>query len=377
MPKFKFRPEDLRRCFVMAKLVKPKTNDICLRFVGNRLVLFCSDNRSYSRAETSAEVLDKLPDNYKSEDYYITLDRSALFDSDLESVTISVNEKSLSIQAVGEGQTRSAVLKKRSVTSRRPPVPEKPQSGKKFTLNTTNFDLLLKQVSCSAQIRETKTDEAMRVNQVHFYPESFCAVSNARYYGSVAFLPGFDMELSIVSSDIPTIKAFCARLPGKEVSLFQDNSRLYAEDPITGSILALSKVSCNKPPLVLLDRNEFKTLIIADQIKLSQSLQWALLALEGTQRVSLRTVDNQLEFFSGNQELSKIPVSCVHVQNDGLRADFPAKFLASIVRYIGEGRVALRFGHTKAPSVLELSQHCEETPPVEAFHYLQSMKEHK
>lgn len=381
MPKFKFAPEDLRRCFAIAKIVKPQTNDLCLRFASNRLILFSADKRRFVRAETFADPLDKIPDGYISDDFYITVDRTALFDSDLDSVTINVNDKSLSIHTHNSEQIRQATLKKRSTSSRRPPIPPRPVAGDSLSVSVSDFDLLLKQVSCSAMVRETKTEEDMRINQVHFYKDQGCAISNARYYGSIAFLPTFRSDISLVSNDVPIVKGFLAKCGSDSVSIFQDSARLYLEDPRTGSVLALSKVNGNRPPLSVTDRSKFRTLVVADQEKLAQSLEWALLALEGTQRVSVRTTrstvdgkEGNLELQAGNQELSKIPISII--EGDGIQGDFPARFLASIIRYIGGGEVAIRYGHPDAPTILELSQH-PDRDPVRAYHYLQGMKERK
>lgn len=381
MPKFKFQPAGLKRCFAQVKVVKSQTNDVCLRFIGDRLVLFSSDKRRFVRAEMVSEPIGALPSGYVSDDFYITLDRTALFDSNLDDVTITVNEKSLTVQASNAEETRSATLKKRSITSRRPPIPAKPQSSDKYSFNISYFDSLLRQVSCSAQVKETKTEEDMRINQVHFYPDSKCAVSNARYYGSVAFLNDINIDLSLISNDIPIIKSFCSKLSGTDFLIFQDSTRLYVEDPVTESVLVLSKVSCKKPPLTLLDREVFSTAILADQNKLSQCLEWVVMALEGTQRISLKAEklpdtekEGFLEFHSGIQELSKIPISFRH--GNSFRADFPAKFLSSIVKYVGGDKVTIRFGHSSMPTIMELSSHMEEDAPVKSFHYLHSMKAH-
>lgn len=374
MPKFRFRPEDLRRCFATAKVVKPQTNDLCIRFAGDRLIVFSSDRRRYVRAETAAEPVDKVPDGYSSEDFYITVDRSALFDSDLDSVTVNVNEKSLSVHTTSADQSRQASLKKRSVSSRRPVVPGRPDSNVKLLLDSGALDHLLKQVSCSAQIRDTKTEEDMRVNQVHLYGEAQCAVSNARYYGSVAFLPSLTMDASIVSSDVPVIRSFISKSPGGQVHLFQDSGKIYVEDSSTGSFLAMSKVGGTRPPLSLLDRAGFGPPILADQSRLSQSLDWAMLALEGTQRITVSVSgspdDSMLCLSAGAQEISKIPVK--RGVGNLFQADFPARFLASIVKYVGDGTVAMRFGHPDAPTFLEISRHGDTD--ADAFHYIQSMK---
>ncbi len=312
-----------------------------------------------------------------SSEYYVMTDRTALFDSDLETTAFSVNEKSLSVKASGGDQERKAILKKRSPRSRRPAVPGILNCPSLSTVDRSVFDQLLRQVSCSAQIKETKTEEDMRVNQVHFYPEQGCAMSSARYYGSVVYMDGMSLDLSIVSSDIPSIKAFCSKLTGESVDLAQDDRSLYVKDPSNGSFLALSKVSAKKPPLHLLDDDGFDTVVVVDQGQLSKSLGWAQLAIEGTQRMGLKAVrgpsgsEGQMEFYNSDQELSQLPAH--FLKGDRIQADFPVRFFFSISKFI-EGEVSLQFGHADSPTVMGVSQR-DPDGSVRSTHYLQSMRE--
>ena len=377
VPKFSFRSEVLKRGFGMAKIVKPETGDFCLRFHHDALIVFSYDKRRYVRAEIPCDSSDVTDAGYVSSEYYVLTDRTALFDSDLETVTFSVNEKSLGVKATGGAQERKAVLKKRSPRSRRPAIPEPPDCSSLSTVDSTSFDKLLRQVSCSAQIKETKTEEDMRVNQVHFYSKHGCAVSTARYYGTVAYMDGMLLDLSIVSSDIPAIKAFCGKSEGEEIVLGQDDRSLYVMDPLSGSFLSLSRIAAKKPPLHLLDDDGFGTVLAVDQDELSKSLGWAQLAIEGTQRMGVRAAkdssgqEGRMELHNSNQELSQLSVR--FLKGDQIRADFPVRFFFSISRFM-EGEISLRFGHTDSPTVMGLSQ-CDADGPIKSVHYLQSMRE--
>jgi hypothetical protein len=379
VPRFTFRSEDLKRGLGMAKIVKPRpeNKDFCFQFRHGKLVIFSYDQRRYARIEVPCGDSDVTDPQYASHEYYILADQTALFDSDLETVSFSVNDKSLGVRASGDGQERKASLKRRSPRSRRPAIPEVPDCLSPSEVDCVALDQLLRQVSCSAQVKETKTEEDMRINQVHFYPDHGCATSSARYFGTVAYMDGMSLDLSIVSSDIPSIKSFCGKLEGETVNLAQDDRALYVMDPGGGSLLSLSRVASKKPPLYLLDDDGFEVEIGVDQEKLSKSLGWAALAIEGTQRMRIRAdrgpdgADGTLEFHGLGQELSQIPVR--FLRGGRIDADFPVRYLFSISRFV-EGETVIRYHHAKSPTVMGISQR-EWDGPVRATHYLQSMRE--
>ncbi len=107
MPKFSFSPEDLRRAFAVAKLVKPMTGDFVLKVSGNRLSVFSSDRRRFARAEVTPSSSDADP-SYVSDEYFLPADRHSFFDSNLESVVISTSEKGLTVKTEGAGGSRSS-----------------------------------------------------------------------------------------------------------------------------------------------------------------------------------------------------------------------------------------------------------------------------
>jgi hypothetical protein len=378
MPKFTFDSAELKRGFAMAKIAKPETGDFCLQFLSASLVIFSSDKRRYTRVQIPVKSTDGVDIDFHSDEFFLLADKIALFDSNLESVAITVNDKSLSIVASGGGQSRQATLKKRSISSRRPKMPAALSMAPTCVLPTDEFGELLRQVSCSALIKETKSDEARRINQVHFYPDKNAAVSNARYYESVAFLPGMQADISLVSDDLPQTKSFCNLCSDKNIQLLQDNSRLYILEPSTGSFLALSKINTQKPPFSILDDAGFTACAEIDKAQLSDSLKWAVLAIEGTQRLSFRASrhnndapDGTVELSSGAQELSHLPIK--FIRGKELNADFPVRFFASIIGYLDEGEVCLKFGHPTLPTILQISQ--KVAGVVQSHHYLQSMKE--
>ncbi len=371
MAKLDFDPMTLRTSFAMAKIVKPESNDFCLRFSEDRLTIISQDRRKFVRSEVKPRsgVV-----GLKSDDFYLTLDRSSLFDSELDSVSISVNEKSLTINAIGEGQTRQASLKRRAERTRRPPVPQTPPMDDAIRINADAFENLLKQVSCSALVRETKTEEEMRVNQVHFYSDKSCASSNARFFASVSYLPGLNLDLSIISSDIPSIRSFCSKC-SSDVLIRQDERRLYISDPATQSVLAFSRIQVPKPPLSVLDDDGFTISCLIDRQQGLKSMNWAVLALDGTQRITFdakkQSESGVLELRSEQTEISSFPIQ--FLAGGAFKADFPARLFHGILTYLDDGPINLKFGHKDSPTILQVTQHLPKGS-VRSAHFLQSMR---
>lgn len=369
MPTFSFLPEDLRRGFSVAKIVKPETSDFTLKFSEAGLVIFAYDKRRFAKVCVRAQSSDVQP-GWVSDDFYVTADRVSLFEADLVSVTITVNEKSLTVAAEGDGQVRKASLKQRAVRSRRPPIPNIPDLPVVLEVEAPLLDQMFKHLTCSALVGE-KSEQDMRVNQVHFYPEGSCAVANAGAYATVAFMQGMEVDLSVVSVDLPPIRSFCQRSSGR-VSVHQDANRLFVRDLSTGSILAFSRVSSKKPPLSLLDESGFQHIVRVSRDPLVQGLNWSAVAMEGTQRLSVGVSQSDGSWFMtmchGTQELSRIPV--VSASGGGFTADFPCRFLSSLVQGV-DGDVLFCYRHADSPTLLGIR--AADAGQIRSMHYVQSM----
>nr|HED05662.1 hypothetical protein [Ignavibacteria bacterium] len=205
MAKYIFDHDKLRLAISLAKIIKPESGDYCFSFSSNKLTIFSFDRRRYVCSSVLSENIGEIDTSFKSNEYYINASRLSLFDSDLTSIVISINDKSMSISCSGDFQKRNVNLKRKNSKSKRKQVPLIP-SYESVSINSKDFEQLLTQVSCSALIKETKTIEEMRINQVHFYSGEDYACSSARYYGTAVYLPGVGLDLSIVAADIPAIK---------------------------------------------------------------------------------------------------------------------------------------------------------------------------
>jgi hypothetical protein len=387
MARFTFTPESLRRGIARAKVITPESGDFCFRFSDGHLNIFSADKRRYCAAVVHPVSSEDAPDGWTSNPFYITKDKTSLFESSLGSVTVTVSDKLMKVDVTGTGdsadQTRSATLKMRNESSRRPPVPSPPPppEGSK-RVHRLGLERLLRLASCSALVKETKTDEEMRVNQVHFYPDPGVAASNARFFGTAAFMPDLSLDLSIVSADIPSFRGFCSKSLGEYVVLYQDKNRMYLSDDDSGSVLAVSRVACPKPPFESLSRDGFSVSILVPKRSLSDALDWASTAVDGTQRVTFSATVTDPETGSGtmrlvynHQEVSTVPVR--FESGSSLSADFPVGYFSSIVSYMDDDKpVRLRFGHSSNPAILEISSSAASPDNIHSINYLLKMREH-
>lgn len=357
-----FHPNDLRRGMTVAKIVKPKSNDFVLIPGKEEVALVSIDKRRMmvSKVPCQGSVAND------GDEYLIPATRSSLFLSEGDQASLTLNKEGLRIRVKGDGKARQATFKRRSVTAKKVSFPRVPL-GSLSSVNAKSFSLLLKAVSCSALVRKTKTEEEMRINQVHFYGNT--AFSSTRFHASVAKLEGMSLDLSITSTDIPSIRAFCSRVRGEDVQLAQDNARLYVVDPSVGSTMVVSRVIGKKPTLSFPDPDKFGLEVKVSRTDFLKSFAWASLAIEGTQRATMVVNDNTLKLTYEGSEVISMPASVVG--SDGMSADFPVGMLSTMAGYVESDNVLLGFHHEKVPTILRVTG---DTQKANCAHFIQSMK---
>jgi hypothetical protein len=373
MPEYDFPRETLRRGLNIAKTIKPSVGDVSFSFTDRGLTLFSFDNRRYVRVEVVPGSTSEVDTGYESDEFYIFLDKTAIFDTELDNIIIDVNESSLDVKAIGGGQTRRSSLKKRSTKSRRPDVPSFPRV-EFVECPKSSLDELLRCVSCSASVRDGKTEDDMRTMQIHFYDNGF-ATSSTRYHASLVTSEGINYNASIISADIPLIRSFFSKIDNDQVGFGQDKDKIYFADLKSRSFLCLSKIATERPTFQRIS-DDFSTSIVVDQELLMRNLRWSALVVERTQRISLIASKNSdddsgtLVISFQKQSADGIPIK--FLRGDELRVDLPVDKLMHIVSFL-EKTVVFKFGHSKSPPILELSSGSDDST-VQSWHYIASMK---
>lgn len=356
---------------VLARIVKPEPGDFCMSFAPGGLTIFSYDKRRYVQAFVPYST---SPDSqaFSPEEVFITPDRTALFDADLEAVTVKINEASVSVKAEGGGQSRSASLKRRAKRSKRTPVPSSLLPDGAERIMSVRRDLLeevLGHLMCSAIVG--KTEEEMRVNQIHFYSSESCGVSMTRFYGTVVRLKIPVPDFSIIGTDAPAIRTFSAKASVGEVSFSQTKNRLFVSDGL--SCLSLTKVSGRRPPASLADNSVFEFSAVVGREHIARALSWAGTAVqdEGTSRVRFSSKDGSLSMSYDKEQVSDIPFKSL--ERGTLDADFQVRHLKHVVDSV-QGDVRLSFSHPADSSLLCISPEVQKDT-YEVHHYMKAMVE--
>lgn len=380
MTEFSFSTKAAGNAIALAKIVKPESNDFCLRFDESQLVVFSYDKRRYVRAVVNYR---ELPDSYSPEELYLTADKTALLEArDLDTVFVNFKPSGVSLRAEGGGHKRSTTMKRKSRKSRRPPIPPSPSASALIEERPDVLRHIFSYLSCSAQVK-LKSDEEMRVNQVHFYPDGY-AVSTTRHFMTVV-RHQLGLDLSVVGADLPAMRAFCERVEDSgSVSLRQDDRYLYLVGCPIGSVLALSRVASKKPALEVLDSSDFSSSVVIKKDQITRSSTWAALTSqeEGTSRVNLSVesdgAQDVLVLRFGNEVVAKS--DCSVEKGKPFSLDLHIKYFSWILGYVegassDDRSVRLQFGHPKYPTVICLSPGSQHSG-FQVHHYLQSMVKH-
>ncbi len=382
-PKFTFSSDAVKRGFAVAKLVKPKTGDYVLKIVGSVLNIVSCDARRYARAEVQAN-LDTMvaPPDYVSDEYFLSEDRKAILDVDSSDLEMSITAKGINLKIKSGENVKNAVIRKRPDNSRRPFVPRRLEAASGHKVLASSLEELFKHVSCSALVKDTKTEDDMRVNQVHFYSEFESAVSNARSHATLVKLPGLKVDSSIVSSDVPLLRTFCSKVgAGKDVVFGQTDEHVFAYDESTGDCVFAARVASKRPdyPFSGMEASRFSTKVEVKGDAFHSNVSWAVTAVEGTSRITFSTERcgdgaSSMALLADGEQVASFGVTIL--SGHGIHSDFHIGCVGKISPFLSRGRSILHYGHDLHPTMMcieALSPDPENALPVEVFHFIRSM----
>lgn len=361
--KFEVNPQILKKAMSIAKIVKPHVGDFTISISGSTMKIHSYDKRRSVVSSIKIDATESIND-----EFYLPIDRSVIFESELSSLIATIGQSGLTLKFSGEKKSQTATVKRRSENSRRIRVPDEPDSSGYSKIESSLLQNVLRQVSCSALVKETKTDDDMRVNQVHFYPEidgSGYVSSNSRFHASIVKIPGFGLDLSIVSSDIPIIRSFCTKF-SNDLYIGSTQKAVNIVDRESGSWLSVAKVVSEKPKLSVPDE-KFRNSASITHEDFKKSSRWASLTLEGTQRVTFQISDGSLSMSSGKSELCSVPIISGEIPG----IDLPVKILMVISDHMDDDNLNIRYGIIGFPDVLEFNQ---ENEKFSARHFVRCMK---
>jgi hypothetical protein len=378
MPKFTFSSDRVRRGFGTAKLVRPVTENFAIRFKGPVMHVISFDRRRLASIKLRSDSCD-VSDDYISDYYFLSIKRNSLLDSKLSSFTLSVTDKGINIKTEEGGQTRSALIRKSADSIRRPKVLEFENStltSPKISVDVKTLDEVLRSVSCSASIDETKTEEDMKLNQVHFFNDENCAFSSTLFYASMSFFKDLGVNFSVISSDIPIIRSFASKSGSDTVLMYDLDKHTFIEDPNTGSFIRFNKVNGKRPPFHAVSDTGYEVDFTLSRSDIISNLSWSSTSLEGTSRITLKSdftsTSPCLRILGNNNELATMPIS----ENRGsdFSADFHIQYLSDLVSGVITDGVVFKYGNPENSDLLEVNP-TEEKHGVSSRYFLKSMKQ--
>jgi hypothetical protein len=131
------------------------------------------------------------------------------------------------------------------------------------------------------------------------------------------------------------------------------------------SMLVLGKVIATKSDFVP-PSDSFSTEVLLSKDQFLKGLDWAITALDGTQRLTCEVLEETL-VMSNNGEVFSMPAS--FKKGTMFRADLPAKFLHAAVSHTDSDEVLVKLGNADNPTVVEVSD-----TDSSVKHYLQTMR---
>lgn len=361
MTSLSLSPSSIKSCLSVAKIVKPVFGDFSISLNTHKISFSSLDKR---RAVVSVHNHGyELP---KNEEFFLPLDRINIFDLNLDNLQFNISDKGLNVKHHGGDTSKSALLKRRADNSKRPNPPSIDGSTLVSSISSKSLDNILKAASCSALVKDTKTEEDMRVNQVYFYASDSVVVSNARFYASYIHDDSINFDLSLVSSDIPFVRNFCNKYHG-QIYIYTSDIRTFFVDHESRSFICFNNVSNSRPILNNPKINSYKHDFVISMDSFKEAIRWVSSTLDGTQRFTMNVSDKKINFKNSDQVLASFPVD----YDGNFSADFPIKVLQIISDFMFDCDVRFIFGIESLPDILILEQ---VNNGVRSRHFIRSMK---
>ncbi len=213
-------------------------------------------------------------------------------------------------------------------------------------------------------MKGTKTEDDMKINQIHFYGSDKCAQSSSRFHSTQVFSDHICFDLSVISSDIPIIRSFSQRVSG-DVKIFCDQSYYYFSDSL--SFFRFSRIVGNKPSFSVIDSSDFSDKIFLEKEKFIENLHWANSTLEGGRKIVFNISDNVVSF-SHKYKTSEYEINPT---GKSLILNLPSEIFYDVVSCVNSDTIDLSFGNSKIDGLMMIS---ESYTDFSVKHFLRSVK---
>lgn len=361
--KISFDPEKIRRAISIAKLTKPASGDFIMKFTEGKLVICSQGKRGQSWSEVSPIDFDS---EFDSDEAYLPYEKSLFLDGHNDSVTLSFDESYLNIKVKSNGSNKNARVPLRNNNTKRSKLPNKLVIEESHRIDKRVWSEVLSSLSFSAQVKNTKTDIEMRQNQIYFYGSENAAYSNARTYASCATHKSLDFSVSIISSDVPTIRSFLQRGDSEQL-VGTSNGNLFFSTSDGSSYVCFSRIINKFPNYKIPSEDGYKFSAVFNTEDWKKNVNWSVKAVEGSNKVLVRCSPESVTVLDGNKEIISFqPVSCDGEFSFYMNLDI----LVGISSVINSEHFSMFYSHSSMDNMIEF----RDTSEVLARHFFTAVK---
>lgn len=358
-----FEPDSIRRAVILAKLTKPATNDLVLKFTGGRLVVFSQGRRGQSWAEV--EPMEDAG-GFESDEAFLPYEKALFLESVNDSVSLVFDDRHLNIKVKSGSSNRNARIPLRNNDTKRAKLPSRIEIESGNPIDKKIWSDVLSALSFSAQVKNTKTDIEMRQNQIYFYANENAAYSNARVYASSASHDSLNFDVSIIASDVPVIRNFLQKGPeAQQIAVVENHLVVAAADG--SSYVAFARMQNKFPPYKIPDPENFRNSVELLTEEWKKNVNWTLKAVEGSNKIRVVCTSESVILMDGPKELVSFPA----LGSTGeFSFDTNLEILIGISSVINADKFDLFYGHPMLDNMIEF----RDRGPVSARHFFTSVK---
>lgn len=361
--KISFDPEKIRQAISVAKLTKPASGDFTLKFTGGDLVI-CSQGK---RGQSWAQVAPLEPNNdFVSDEAFLPYEKSLFLEGNNDTCTLVFDDSYLSIKVRSGGSNKSARVPLRNNNTKRSKLPEKLDLVDPHPIDKKVWSEILGSLSYSAQVKNTKTDIEMRQNQIYFYGDQHAAYSNARTYASCATHESLDFSVSIISSDVPTVRAFIQKA-GDDIMVGVNDGDLFFCSEDRNRYVSFARMVNKFPAYKIPSTEGFKHHATFKTEEWKKNVTWSVKAVEGNNKVLARFSSDSVSILDGSKELiSFMPSSCDGDFSFYMNLDI----LVGISSVINSDEFTLCYAHESMDNMIEF----RDNGQVQSRHFFTAVK---
>jgi len=329
-----------------AKLVKPSSAFYNIQPYDGGMSISSIDTRRMIKLSVLCDSVDGVVDN-KSE-YFIPIKKLNLF-SYPGSYRLKFNEDHILVNIKSDVGKKSAKIRRKNMRQYMFDNFKIFDEVEPVSIDSDVLRTILKNLSASAQIKETKTDADMKKNKIQFYGQASVAISDATYYGTFCYHDDIKFDISISSADVPIVMGFCDISEGP-IEMYDAKTHFMCKNSNEDTLL-ITKVVTERSELFEIE-DEYEHVIEIDLAMLKDAVKWAIESIDGTQRVKFKFDGNVIEMLSSGSMISSLYTM---TDSKPFDVDLPIQIVSNIIHNIKGKTIKFKYKNKSTPTIVEIN----------------------